>query len=236
MKNRVLIVDDMEINRDILEEILEDDYETLTAENGLEAIKIIQNNKDNLSLILLDLMMPVLDGLGVLNHLEDNSLIGKIPVVVISGDNSSENERKCFEYKVVDFIRKPFNEALVKLRVRNVIDLYMYKDNLEAKVAEQTKTLKQQYLLLKQQADQLAESNQKIIDILGTVVESRNLESGQHIQRVKIYTKILAEQMMVDYRELQSYRHHAKHLREPSHQSYVYQFRIPDNQPSSIYC
>ena len=229
MKSRVLIVDDMEINRDILEEILEDDYETLTAENGLEAIKIIQNNKDNLSLILLDLMMPVLDGFGVLNHLKDNSLIGKIPVVVISGDNSSENERKCFEYKIVDFIRKPFNEALVKLRVRNVIDLYMYKDNLEAKVAEQTKTLKQQYLQLKQQADQLAESNQKIIDILGTVVESRNLESGQHIQRVKIYTKILAEQMMVDYPEYGIDKHMIDVMVPASALHDVGKIAIPDN-------
>lgn len=207
MKSTVLIVDDAEINRAILQEMLEEKYNVLTAENGLEAIDIIKQKLDSISVVLLDLMMPKVDGFGVLDFLNENNLLKRIPVVIISGDSSVENEMKCFSYGIVDFIRKPFNEQLVKLRIGNVCDLYIFKNKLEDKVAEQTQKLNEQFMLVKQQAAKLAESNQKIVDILGTVVESRNLESGQHIQRVKNYTRILAEQMMIDFPEYGIDRH-----------------------------
>lgn len=201
MKTKVLVVEDTEINREILTEILEDTYEVLTAADGNEALKVVEKEKDSISVILLDLMMPFLDGFGVLKELKRQDLLKRIPVIAISSDDSSESEKKCFDYGVSDFIRKPFNEILIKLRVGNVVDLYAYKNNLEDKVKEQTAILKEQYLRLKEQASRLSESNQKIIDILGTVVESRNLESGQHINRVKKYTEILARQIMEDYPE-----------------------------------
>lgn len=201
MKAKVLVVDDMQINRDILEEILEDKYEILKASNGVEALKVLDEEGENLGVILLDLMMPEMDGFGVLEELKKRELIGKIPVIVISSDMTPGSEEKCFDYGVSDFIRKPFNENLVRLRVGNVEDLYSYKNSLEKKVSNQTRILTEQNAKLKEQTVRLAESNQKIIDILGTVVESRNLESGQHINRVKKYTEILARQMMEDYPE-----------------------------------
>ena len=201
MKTKILIVDDVEINRDILEEILEDKYDIFKASDGMEALKIIDNMKEELALILLDLMMPVLDGFGVMEGMKARKLLNRLPVIAISSDASEIVEKRCFDYGVSDFVRKPFNEALVRLRVGNVVDLYLYKNKLEDRVYEQTQTLKNQYLQLKKQATRLTESNQKIIEILGTVVESRNLESGQHINRVKKYTEILAYQMMQDYPE-----------------------------------
>lgn len=201
MKAKILVVDDMEINRDILEDILGDTYEIIKASDGKEALSIVDKEKDSLSVILLDLIMPSLDGFGVLEELNNNELIKRIPVIAISSDASADSEKKCFDYGVSDFIKKPFNEILIKLRVGNVVDLYSYKNNLEDKVAQQTMTLKEQNSKLIEQAIQLAESNQKIIDILGTVVESRNLESGQHINRVKSYTELLAREMMTDYPE-----------------------------------
>ncbi len=198
MRTKVLVVDDKELNREILKECLEDTYEILTAGNGADALDIIEDEMDSLCVILLDLLMPVLDGFGVLKELKRRDLLKKIPVIVISSDNSLDSETKCFDYGVSDFIIKPFNELKIKLRVGNVVDLFAYKNNLEDKVAEQTATLQKQYKKLKQQAEQLAASNQKILDFLGTVVESRNHESGQHINRVKSYTEILANQMMRD--------------------------------------
>lgn len=201
MKTKILIVDDLQINRDILEEILEDKYDILKAGDGIEALNIIDEEKDNIILILLDLMMPRLDGFGVLEELGKRNLLNRIPVIAISSDASTDMEKQCFDYGVSDFIKKPFNEILVKLRVGNIVDLFSYKNQLEDKVEIQTKTLKDQYFKLKNQAAQLAESHQKIIDVLGTVVESRNLESGQHINRVKGYTELLGRQMMEDYPE-----------------------------------
>lgn len=201
MKGQVLIVDDMEINRDILQEFLEDEYEILVAKDGFEALEAVKNSSGDISVILLDLIMPGKDGFEVLDELKAKNYLEHIPVVIISGDSSVESERRCFDYGIVDFIRKPFNASLVKLRVGNVVDLYKYKNELEEKVVKQTQALQTQYERLKHQAQMLAEGNQKIIDVLGTVVESRNLESGQHIQRVKNYTEILARKVMEEYPE-----------------------------------
>lgn len=200
-KRKVLIVDDVEINRDILAEILEEHFEVIEAENGQAALARIAENRDSLAVILLDLMMPVLDGFGVLAALKEEGSLDRIPVLVISGENSVESETRCLACGVADFIHKPFDETIVRRRVDNVTALYAYKARLEDKVAVQTKALLRQNKELKEQARKLAQYNDTIIDILGTVVESRNLESGDHIQRVKGYTRILAETMMREYPE-----------------------------------
>ena len=201
MRNKILIVDDSFINRELLTEMLEDEYEVITCENGLQALELMEENYNELAIILLDLVMPVLDGVGFLKALQNKSIMKDIPILVISGETNVETEIKCFDYGVFDFIKKPFDNRLVKKRIKNAVDLYMYKNNLEERVAEQTSVISEQYNLLKHQADQLAKSNVSIIEILGTIVEYRNLERGEHIQRVKSYTRILGEQLMEDYPE-----------------------------------
>lgn len=192
LKNKILIVDDVELNRDILKAFLENDYQILEAENGLEALAVLQAEHDELAAILLDLVMPVMDGFRVLEELYARKLTEKIPVLVISGDNSIESEQKCFDLGIVDFIGKPFNEALVQRRIRNSVEHFAYKNQLEKKVAEQTASLTEANRILKLQALRLEKQNEELIDVLGTVVEYRNLESGEHIQRVKGYTRCLA--------------------------------------------
>lgn len=201
MRNKILIVDDSFINRELLTEMLEDEYEVITCENGLQALELMEENYNEPAIILLDLVMPVLDGVGFLKALQNKPIMKDIPILVISGETNVETEIKCFDYGVFDFIKKPFDNRLVKKRIKNAVDLYMYKNNLEERVAEQTSVISEQYNLLKHQADQLAKSNVSIIEILGTIVEYRNLESGEHIQRVKSYTRILGEQLMEDYPE-----------------------------------
>jgi putative two-component system response regulator len=200
-KGLVLIVDDMEINREILEEILEDEYSIITAEDGRDAVERIEENKEKLSVILLDIVMPVMDGYEVLDYMKEHNYIEKIPVLVISGENSIKIEKRCFDMGASDFIRKPFDNTLVHKRVRNVAELYDYKKGLEEKIKYQTDTLRRQYNMLQMQAKELQEKNENIIDILGTVVECRDMESGEHIQRVKGYTEILAREVMKDYPE-----------------------------------
>ncbi len=229
MTHRVLIVDDLEINRDILEGILEDDYDLLFAENGRQAVDIAVASQDSLSIILLDLMMPEMDGFAVLDELKARGLSGRIPVIIITGDTSIDSERRCFDYGIVDFVRKPFNGSLVQLRVRNAINLYSYKNRLEEQVAEQTAELRSQYLQLEQQAERLEAVNQKIIDMLGYVVEFRSLESGQHIRRVKEYTAIMAKEMMANYPEFELDEHKVEVMVSASALHDVGKVAIPDS-------
>lgn len=201
MRNKVLIVDDMDINREILATILGEDYPIMRADNGKRAIELLGEHCDEIAVVLLDLIMPDMDGYAVLEAMREEAWLDKIPVLVISAESKADVERRCFELGVSDFIRKPFDNAAVKNRVKNIVDLFLYKNELEDKVEEQTKTLKRQNNLLELQTEKLKQRNTWIIDILGTVVESRNLESGEHINRVKGFTRILAEQAMQDYPE-----------------------------------
>lgn len=201
MRDKILIVDDKEINREMLAVILEEEYNVIEAENGCVAIEIIEKHKEELAVVLLDIVMPVLDGYQVLNFMNSGGYLEKIPVLIITIESDSSVETRCFELGVSDFIRKPFDIAKVRNRVRNIVNLYQYKNNLEDKVEKQTKTLVEQNTLLLKQAERLRKSNEQIIDILGAVVESRNLESGAHIQRVKDFTRILAYQLMEDFPE-----------------------------------
>lgn len=201
MKNKVLVVDDVELNRDLLQSILEEDYIIETAEDGERALELLQTMNNEISVMLLDLQMPKKDGFAVLEEMKKQGWIERIPVLVISGENSVTIENKCFEQGVSDFIHKPFEPSIVRNRVKNVVDLFLYKNQLEEKVEKQTEALRKQFRILQIQADKLKESNIRIIDILGMVVEFRNLESGEHIKRVKGFTEILANQLMKDYPE-----------------------------------
>lgn len=201
MRDKVLIVDDMKMNRELLSDILEDEYSILEAENGREAIEVLETKNSEISIVLLDLIMPVMDGIAVLKEMKKNKWIDEIPVLVISSENSVNVERECFEYGVSDFIRKPFDFPVVKKRVDNMVSLYLHKNKLEETVEKQTETLRRQYQLLKKRGEELERNNVRIIDILGTVVEYRNLESGEHVRRVKSFTRILAWQLMKEYPE-----------------------------------
>lgn len=201
MRNKILIVDDVEINRELLFEILKEEYEILMAENGKQALEVVEKLHDEIAVILLDLVMPEMDGFTVLEEINKKPWSKQIAIMIISGDNAIQTEARCFELGVADYIHRPFDNRLVRKRVRNVIALYQYQEELEQKVEKQTEVLRKQFQLLKQQAEQLRQSKENVIDILGSVVEYRNLESGEHIKRVKGYTRILAERLMKDYPE-----------------------------------
>lgn len=139
-------------------------------------------------------MMPELDGFGALEEMKKRGWTNQIPVLVVTGDESNQVEKRCLEYGIADFIRKPFNEATVKVRSHNAVNLFRLKNNLEAQVARQTDELQRQYATLKR-------LNEDIIDLLGGVVESRNQESGLHVYRVKGFSEIVARDMMDHYPE-----------------------------------
>ena len=195
MRNTILIADDIEMSRELLCMMLEDRYSILQAENGKEALEIVERMHDSLCCILLDLIMPEIDGFGVLTVLKERGWIDQIPVLIISGDDSHESESAAFDYGVSDFIRKPFDSVIVRKRISNVVSLSNYRVHLEEVVAQQTQELTEQNRLLIEQAERLKKNNTDIIDTIGTIVEARNLESGEHVKRVKGFTSILARHM-----------------------------------------
>ena len=226
---KILIVDDVRLNREMLKDILQDDFEIEQLENGEDAINRINQRSDDISAILLDLYMPVKDGFCVIGEMKKKDLIGRIPILIISSERSAAIQKQCFNLGVSEFIHKPFDPLLVKTRVKNIIKLFSYKNSLESRVKKQTETVHRQYMVLKEQAKKLEESNEKIIDILGTVVESRNLESGEHIKRVKGLTRILALQVMEDYPEYELDEQRVEAIVAASSLHDVGKISIPDN-------
>jgi len=197
---KILIVDDLEDSRDLLTDILQESYEITTASNGSEAIELLNKNADY-SLVLLDLMMPEVDGFEVLDYMQANKLMEKHLVIIISGESAAETESRCLEYGVSDFISKPFKAKVVRRRIKNIISLQEYQNSLEGEIERKNKVLERQNKILQEQAARLKETNAYIIDVLGNIVESRNLESGTHVKRVRAYTYILGKMLIKDYPE-----------------------------------
>ena len=140
IREKILVVDDAEINRAILDELFCREYDILEAENGLEAIKQIEAVNGELAALLLDIVMPEMDGFGVLKYLSEKQLIQQIPVFLITAETSSEIAMQGYEGGVVDVITKPIvSPALVRKRVNNAIELYRSRRNLSALVEKHVK-------------------------------------------------------------------------------------------------
>lgn len=184
----ILIVDDEEVNRTILSEMFREEYEILEAPNGQEAIHQIENNQD-IVLILLDIVMPVLDGFGVLEYMREANLLDEIPVILITGESIRDSEDRAYSYGVADVIHKPFYLHIVKRRSKNIIELYQDKHNMEVRLKEQEEAIRAQ-------EKQIRESNEFMIDALSSVVEFRSLETGEHIRRIKYFTRIMLKYLM----------------------------------------
>lgn len=123
LRRKVLIVEDNELNREMLKATLEDDYDVLEAVNGEDGLQILSQNYKDISIILLDVVMPVCDGFEFLSRQKSDSLLASVPVIVTTGNNSQEDELKCLGLGAVDFITKPYNARIVKSRIDSVIKL-----------------------------------------------------------------------------------------------------------------
>ena len=201
MRNKVLIIDDSKFNRSVLHDALADDYEIIEAEDGEHGLIAMQENLNELAAVLLDIVMPGLGGVGTLKMMQTKHYIDDIPVLVVTGEQDMGIVEECFDYGISDFIRKPVNQTLVRKRVKKIAGLYAMNHDFKAQVEEKTATVKKQYQLLKLQSEQMKKSNEKIIDIMGTIVEYRNLEGSEHVARVKQFVRVLCENYMNDYPE-----------------------------------
>ena len=178
---KILIVDDSEMNREILSEMLGGEYDILEAADGKEAISVLNKHDTEISLVLLDMVMPVMNGIEVLDVMEKNGWLADIPVIMISAEDSDEVIHKAYELGVTEFIRRPFDELIVQTRCRNIVNLYTKQKNLAGLVADQLYEREQESRLM--------------IDILAHIVEFRNNECGLHVIHVQNYTEILLKEL-----------------------------------------
>ena len=177
----VLIVDDSPMNRDILSEILSDDFEVLEASNGAECLEILDARGPELSILLLDIVMPDMDGFDVLSRMAAQGLLEDLPVVMISSEDSAQTVRRAYELGASDYISRPFDARIVHRRVTNITRLYARQRRLRAMVSQQ--------FYDREKNDQI------LFGILSQVMEVRYGESSHHIPRVQRSTGILLERL-----------------------------------------
>lgn len=192
-KEKILIVDDAELNRSVLADILGETYEIIEAENGLEAIAQIEKNKHELALVLLDIMMPEADGFEVLAIMNKNKWLEQIPVIIISSETSPTYIENAYDLGAMEYISRPFEPRTVQHRVSHMIMLYSKQKHLENMVTEQ--------MLEKEK------SNQIMVDVLSHIVEFRNGESGMHVLNIRLITELLLKRLCAvtdRYRDIQT--------------------------------
>jgi len=169
------------MNRSILRSMLEDSYDLIEAEDGLQALAILQQQEQKISLVLLDIVMPNMDGFGVLSAMNQYNWIDSVPVIMISAESTHAFIERAYDMGVTDYISRPFDMMVVQRRVINTIMLYAKQRRLAAMVNEQ--------IYKKEKVNNL------MISILSHIVEFRNEESGLHVLHIQTMTEILLNQV-----------------------------------------
>ena len=180
-RQKILIVDDSKLNREILKEILGETYNYLEAENGNQAIQMIGENI-GINLMLLDINMPQMNGFEVLEIMKRSQCIAETPVIMISSEDAVNTMRKAYELGITDYITRPFDSVIVKKRVQNTLGLYMNQKHLINVVYDQVY--------------EKEENNNIMIRILSNVLGSRNSESREHILHIKTATELMLRQLV----------------------------------------
>lgn len=181
-KYQILIVDDAEINRSMLADMLTDQYSILEAADGMEAISILEKQHSEISLVLLDIMMPEMNGFEVLSIMTRSEWLRSVPVIMISAETSSSYIDQAYDLGATDYISRPFDEKTVQRRVKNTIMLYAKQKMLEGMVTEQ--------ILEKER------NNFLMVEILSNIVEFRNGESGLHVLHIRTITELLLRHLV----------------------------------------
>ena len=180
--HRVMIVDDSEMNRFLLREMLGQELEILEAENGEECLELLQRYGTDISLVLLDIVMPLKSGFEVLEEMDKNHWLGEIPVIMISSEDSAAAIRQAYELGVTDYISRHFDAQVVYRRVMNTIKLYTRQRHLVD--------------LVKDQFYEKEKNNRMMIAILSKIVEFRSGESGSHMLHINMLTEWLLEELV----------------------------------------
>lgn len=193
-KKTILIVDDDEQNRQCLVNCLKNDYDILQADDGEMALKLIGSHYKSLVLIILELKIPKVDGFKVIEIMQKKNIMKQVPVIVMTGDATPDNQLKGYDLGALDVWSKPLETKPVRQRVKTLLEVYKNRDYLEFVTREQNR-------ILKQQAAVLRKLSSNILDMMGTVVEFRSFESSVHIKRVKDFVIAIGKYVVEYYKE-----------------------------------
>lgn len=185
-KKTILIADDVDINRDMLRIIFEEQFNVLEAADGYETISMLDTYQDEIVLLFLDFIMPGKNGLEVMKYMKDKGYMNTIPVIMITGEATTETDIKAYEYGASDIMRKPFTPKIVMRRTLNILELFENRLKMEQKLSERTKELVAMH-------KKLRKNNDFLINALSSVLEFRSLESSEHIKRVRYFTHIILD-------------------------------------------
>lgn len=183
----MLIVDDDEMNCDVLANIFEKDHPILTAADGSEGLATLGRNREKIGAILLDVMMPVMDGMEMLGHLAAAKIPKEIPIFLITGETDSNVIKRAYDLGVMDVISKPITPHIVLRRVNSVMELFAARNHFADVVAQQTEELREQN-------KRLAEVSMGMIEALATATEFRSGESGEHVLRIHDITELFLKE------------------------------------------
>ena len=182
-RTTIMIIDDDSMTCNLIGKIFNKSYDVITANNGEEAIEKLKDAKIkniNISCIFLDLIMPVLDGFSVLDYLNDNNYLNKLPVIIISGNYDKETRNKAYSYQIADMLEKPFNAQVIRHRIENLISLYRSSGNINEMMLKQHENLK---------------------NIINSIIMSYEMDNSLMMTSIKKYVKLLAMQVSVQYPE-----------------------------------
>ena len=203
------------MNRVILRNVFENEYNILEAENGEQAMVLARQYHENIVAVLLDLVMPVMDGYQVMEEMDAANLFAEFPVIVITAEDSAENEVKAFDLGASDIIMKPFEPHVVHRRVQNVVELSLRRLN--------------QQELIEEQAAKIRESSAVMIDALSSIIEYRSMETGQHIHRIRLFSEVLLRDIAKCYPEFGLDEHRIEVIASASSMHDIGKIAIPDN-------
>lgn len=185
-KSTIMIIDDDKMTCNLIKKIFDKDYDIVIANNGEEAINLLKDDdgnsilRNNISCVFLDLVMPVLDGFSVLDYLNDNNYLSKLPVIIISGNYDKATRNKAYSYKIADMLEKPFNVQVVRHRIENLINLYRSSNSLNEFLSYQHRDLK---------------------NIVNSLIVSYDMDNEKCVTMLRKYVRMLTMQVSADYPE-----------------------------------
>lgn len=188
VRNTILIIDDQEMNRAILSHIFEKKYQIVEVENGKKALEYIKENKDKIIAILLDIIMPEMDGIELLKRLKEEGLEKNIPIFLITADTSQEKMREGYELGVSDIIEKPFVPYFLEKRINSIVELYKTKERLKNIVEHQAEIIEEKIKDIKTLSNTMLET-------LALAIEFRSGETGKHVQNIRRLTLKLLKKL-----------------------------------------
>lgn len=181
-RHKILIVDDSQMNRELLSDMLKSNFDVYEAANGMEAYSMILDGAHDFSVMLLDIVMPKMDGFELLEIMNRKGWIKGIPVIMISSEKDEASIERAYDLGVIDFIDRPFNERVIRRRITSTISLSTQQKELANFAASQLY--------------EKARDNMLMINILSHIVEFRNGESGLHVLHVSMITKMILEHLL----------------------------------------